>query len=299
MNSTTTTGHGHAHGHGAHHDDWDTQGNRLENEAEVSIGFLEDAAAWLAGLLDGQPVRRVLDIGSGPGVAACVLAAAFPDAEVVAVDGSAPLLERATARVARLGLGDRVTVAHQDLPAELDGLAPADVVWAARVVHHLGDQEDAVRRIGALVRPGGVLALAEGGLPMRFLPRDIGFGRPGIGVRLEAALEDLFSEMRAAQPDAVETVEHWPAILAAAGLTPAGTRSFLVDRPAPLDPAARTVMLDWWTSIGSRVADRVSTEDRRTLERLLDPDDEKSLHHREDAFVLWASTVHAGRAGRG
>jgi SAM-dependent methyltransferase len=285
------------HGHGQLcQDDWDAAGAKLEVEGEASLASLQGAAAWLAELAGDRPVRRVLDLGSGPGVASCVLAAAFPDAVVAAVDGSAPLLERASARAARLGVGDRVVVARQDLPDGLDSLEPADLVWASRVVHHLGDQGDAVRRMAALVRPGGVLAIAEGGLPLRSLPRDIGIGRPALESRIDVALQDWFAEMRAAQPGARSTVEHWPGLLADAGLTPCGTRSFLVDHPAPLDPQTRAVVAGWWVGLRDRLADGISADDRATLDRLLDPQDEEGLYRRPDVFMLMANTVHAGRA---
>jgi SAM-dependent methyltransferase len=286
----------HHHGHQAlHQEDWDAAGARLEGEAEMALGFLEGAAAWLAELAGDRPVRRVLDLGSGPGVGSCALAAAFPDAEIVAVDGSAPLLARASARAARLGLGDRLAVARRELPGGLASLDPADVVWASRVVHHLGDQHEAVRRMAALVRPGGVLAIAEGGLPRRSLPRNIGIGRPGLEARLDVATEDWFAAMRAAQPGAVPVVEDWSEILAHGGLVPCGSRSFLVDRAAPLDPATRAIVADWWSGTRDRVADRISADDRATLERLLDPLDTAGLYRRPDLFVLMATTVHAGR----
>lgn len=287
---TTTSGHG-------HHGGWDDDGERLEREAEMSLGLLEGAAGWLAELAGDRAVRRVLDIGSGPGVASCVLAQTFPAAEVVAVDGSGPLLDRASERAARLGLDRRVRTDRRELPAGLDGLEPADVVWASRVVHHLGDQDEAVRRIGALVRPGGILAIAEGGLPVRSLPRDIGVGRPGLEARIDVAVEDWFSAMRAEQPGSVPTVEDWPALLAAAGTAPCGTRSFLVDRPAPLDPATLAVVVARWEGLRARMAERISADDLATLERLLDPRDEAGLHRRRDVFVLSATTVYAGRAG--
>ena len=171
MGTDPTAAHGHGHGHhSVHQDDWDEAGARLEGEAEAGLGFLEGAATWLADLVGDHPVRRVVDLGSGPGVASCVFAATFPHAVVHAVDGSEPLLQRAAARAARLGLVDRLVVARCDLPDGLGALEPADLVWASRVVHHLGDQDEAVHRMAALVRPGGVLAIAEGGLPTRTLP---------------------------------------------------------------------------------------------------------------------------------
>jgi hypothetical protein len=150
--------------------------------------------------------------------------------------------------------------------------------------------------MAALVRPDGLLAIAEGGLAPRSLPRDVGIGRPGLEVRLDVALQDWFSAMRAAQPGAASVVENWPGLLSGAGLAPCGTRSFLVDHPAPLDPATRAVVADWWDGIRTRVADRISADDRAALERLLDPADEDGLYRRRDLFVLSASTVHAGRA---
>jgi SAM-dependent methyltransferase len=294
VSGETTTAEG--HGHHLHQEDWDAAGARLEADAEMALGFLTGAASWLSGLAGELPVRRILDIGSGPGVGSCVLGATFPAAEIVAVDGSAALLARASARADRLGLGDRLVATQRELPGGLDSLDPADLVWASRVVHHLGDQDDAVRRMATLLRPGGVLAIAESGLSPRSLPRSIGFGRPGLEGRLEVAMADWFAEMRGAQPGAVSTVEHWPGLLAGAGLIPCGTRSFLVDHAAPLAPAHRAVVIDWWDGLRDRVTDRISADDRATLGRLLDPQDEGGLYRRPDVFVLMATTVHAGRA---
>lgn len=286
--------HGHGHGHLLDHEDWAASGERLETEAELALDALDGAARWLGSLV--EPVRRVLDVGSGPGVAACRFAGVFTQAQVTAVDGAAPLLDRAASRAARLGVGERVAVEQRELPDGLAGLEPSDIVWASRVVHHLGDQAAAVQQLASLVRPGGVLALAEGGLPQRTLPRDIGIGPPGLEARLDVALQDWFADMRAEQPGAVATVEHWPALLADAGLTPFGTRSFLVDHPAPLDTATRAVVIDGWHGIRDRLGDRIAREDRATLDRLLDPDDDAGLYRRPDLFLLTANTVHVGRA---
>lgn len=71
-------GHTHAHAHRTEDLDWDTVGPSLEEEAELSRPQYEAAARWIADLPEAQHVRRVLDIGSGPGVISCLLAEVFP-----------------------------------------------------------------------------------------------------------------------------------------------------------------------------------------------------------------------------
>lgn len=94
----------------------------LENGGELQLPVLHRTADRLGELLGpGAEVRRILDIGSGPGVMTCVLAEAFAGAETVAVDGAPVLLERTSARAERLGLGGRVTVRHAELPEGLHG----------------------------------------------------------------------------------------------------------------------------------------------------------------------------------
>ncbi|MEC4018730.1 class I SAM-dependent methyltransferase [Streptomyces sp. H27-D2] len=301
------THHDSAHAHRTHDHtadlDWETLGPFLEQSAELNASYFEQAAGWLGELFaeGGRgpgDVGRLLDVGSGPGVASCLFAGAFPEAEVVAVDGSQALLDRTAARAVRLGLADRVRTRCAELPDGFDAVGTADLIWSSHALHHLGDQRAAVQRLARSLRPGGVLALAEGGLSARFLPRDVGFGRPGLQARLEAINEDWFTRMRAGLPDAKETVEDWPALLAAGGLIGAGSRTFLVDLPAPLDAAARLPLHTELSGQRERFAEDLDAEDRGTLDRLLDPEDPAGLLLRPDVFVLRAFTVHTARACR-
>lgn len=285
--------HGHSHGHGhvpAADLDWDALAAHLELEADLRAGAVTDAGRWLLGLHGDGGVRRVLDVGSGPGVIAGLLAEVFPAAEVVAVDQSAALLERARTRS-----GGRLGTRQADLPAEFDKLGEADLIWSGNAIHHLGDQQAALTSLAGLLRPGGLLAVAESGLPARYLPRDFGLGRPGFQARMDAAHEDGFSTMRAELPGSTAEIEDWPAMLRRAGLTPTGTRTFLVDHPAPLAEPVRRYLHTQLTRRHDQLAEQLAPEDRATLEALLAEDAPTGILRRPDAFYLSAMTVHTAR----
>ncbi|HEX2312292.1 MAG TPA: methyltransferase domain-containing protein [Thermomonospora sp.] len=289
--------------HHAEDIDWEAMSDQLVSQAELYVPAFEEAAAWLRGqVCEGQEateVRRVLDVGSGPGVVTSLLARAFPAAEVVAVDQAEGLLERARAYAAEHGVAERVVTRRADLPGDIDALGEADLIWSRNTVHHLGDQQGALHSLGALLRPGGLLAVAEGGLPPRFLPRDIGLGRPGLQARLDVALEEVFTAMRADLPGTTSVVEDWPAMLAQSGLVPTGTRSFLVDIPAPLDVSARRYLHGHLVRLRDKVADRLPEEDLRTLDYLVKEDDERGVLWRPDVFYLAATTIHTARSCTG
>jgi SAM-dependent methyltransferase len=264
---------------------------------------LRRTAARLRELLGPEKeVRRIIDLGSGPGVMTSVLAEAFEDAEVVAVDGAPGLLDRALARAERLGLGGRVTARHAELPEGLTagggpgegGLGTADLIWSSKAVHHLGDQQGALDALAAALRPGGLLAVAEAGLPMRFLPRDIGLGRPGLQARLDALQEQWFEVMRTELPGSARVVEDWPAMLGRAGLTGTGSFTYLLDLPAPLGEAARSFLLGQLTRLREMMSESLDAEDRKTLEVLVDPEAAEGILRRSDAFLLSATTVFTG-----
>ncbi|WP_062644042.1 class I SAM-dependent methyltransferase [Streptomyces maremycinicus] len=284
--------HGHRHGHGHDTDiDWAEMAPHLEAQAELFTPLYERALSWL-----GKEVTEpglIVDVGSGPGVVACLFAEIFSGARVTAVDGSAPLLERARQRADRLGHGDRFDTLAGELPhvlAELD--YPADLLWAGRSLHHLGDQRAALAAFAERLAPGGTLAIMEGGLPPRFLPRDLGFGRPGLEARLDVLQEEWFARMRADLPGSVGETEDWAGLLGAAGLRHVRTRSFLLDLPAPASDRARAYIAASLSRLRDVFGDTLGDDDRAVLDRLLDPGDAAGVHRRADVFVLAAHTVH-------
>ncbi|MBS4100741.1 class I SAM-dependent methyltransferase [Tsukamurella paurometabola] len=279
----------HAHMHT--HPDWADLAPELEAEGEVLLPYATQALDAIGELVPAP--GTVLDVGAGPGVVTAALAARFPSARVVAVDGDDTLLDRARRRGA--AAGHPIEVLRTDLPEGFARLPAADLIWTAQTMHHLGDQRAAVAALAARLAPGGVLAVAEGGLPLRFLPRDIGLGRPGLAERLDALQATGFGEMRAALDGTVDVPEDWPALLRSAGLRDVRARTFLVDRPAPLDDRTRTAVA---RMLGRylRMADRLDPDDAEVLRRLTDPADPHNVRRRPDVFVLTARTVYVGTA---
>jgi SAM-dependent methyltransferase len=272
--------------------------------AEETAGLDRSASWWrpvdqaTAEWLRPRRGGTVADVGCGAGGMTVVLADLVgPEGLVYAVDGEPALLELVRQRAVRHGVAERTRLVTADLG---DGTAggflgePADLIWAAHVVHHVPDQQAAVARLAGLLAPGGRLALAEGGTPMACLPWDVGVGDPGLEGRLQAAEQAWFAEMRASLPGVVREPHGWPLMLAAAGLDGVTSRSFLLDRPAPLDLEAREFVLHGLAKRVERVGDRISTPDRAAWTSLLDRDDPSWLGGRGDLYALSVRTVHVG-----
>jgi len=276
--------------------DWAEQAAYLADAARTDAEWYRSLASRLA-----RPADRLLvDVGCGGGGMAVALALAAPAARVVAVDDEPAVLDTAAELFAEVGVDVRTAVADAagDPQALADAIGgPADLVWASAVVHHAPDQQATVDVLAGLLAPQGRLALAEGGLPRRHLPWDLGTGRPGLESRLEQAQDGWFAAMRDSLPGAVRLPYGWPNALRRAGLADVTTWTSLIERPAPLSPAERE-------RVAGKLAHRVEwlrerrllpAEDDGAWSRLLDPDRPEWIGHRDDVFVLDARSVHVGR----
>lgn len=114
----------------------------------------------LARRIDCDEVRKVLDVGCGPGNSTTILAERFPGAAVCGIDASEEMIE--AAQKAQPALEFRRCDASREL-ATLPG--PYDVVFSNACLQWIPDHERLLADLLALVRPGGVLAFQ---IPMQY-----------------------------------------------------------------------------------------------------------------------------------
>lgn len=291
---------GQSHSHHSPDVDWATMVALTEQEAEVLFAFLSHAMSLLADLAtnSGLPVRRILDVGSGPGVGTCALADTFTQATVLAVDGSAEMLASVTSRATRLGVVDRVATQLVDLHEGMANLGTADLVWASMVVHHVGNEAAALRQIRSCLEPGGLFAMVEFGEPLRLLPEGVNLGRPGLWGRLDAARRAWLADMRAGLPGATSS-DDYPAMLEAAGFDVVVDTVVGVDLPPPLDDRARAVALGHLRRLREHVERFGDPADLDVLDVLTNENDPDGMARRPDAFFRASRRLLVSRARGG
>ncbi len=107
--------------------------------------------------------KRILDIGCGLGHNVLPIAAAFPDAEVIAVDAGAPMLRYGAARAESLGVTN-VTFVQGDVAA-LDEFEDASFDWiqSTMFLHETSYKElkRIMRETRRLIAPGGLVLHIE------------------------------------------------------------------------------------------------------------------------------------------
>ncbi|WP_267357575.1 MULTISPECIES: trans-aconitate 2-methyltransferase [unclassified Methylobacterium] len=199
--------------------------------------------------------RLAVDLGCGPGNSTALIAARFPDAEVIGLDTSPAMLESARVRLPDL------TFAQADTATWVPERAP-DLIYANAVLQWLPDHGTLLPRLFGLLAPGGVLAvqmpdnLAE---PTHRLMREVAgvgpwapaIGDPDVAGRLGRMLEpgayyDLLAP-HAAEVDVWRTAYHHRMADAAAiveWVSATGLRPFL----DPLTAAEKAGFLAAYTA---------------------------------------------------
>jgi SAM-dependent methyltransferase len=273
----------HSHDHDSN--EFSGDADLLDLDGEVLHEYLSQATAWVREVVAGRPVRRILDVGCGTGNGALALAGAFPDAQVTAVDQSGELLARLRDKAREHGLDQRVRTVEADLNQAWPAHEPADLTWTSMALHHLSDPDRALREILAATLPGGLLAVAEITGPHRFLPDEIGLGRPGLEERVQAAVAEHHAE---AMP---HLGADWGPLLARAGWTGVTERAFGIELSAPLPAAAGRFAQAYLRRVRTHLDGTLAADDQAALDVLLADDGPASVLRREDLAIRGMRTL--------
>jgi ubiquinone/menaquinone biosynthesis C-methylase UbiE len=261
----------------------------LELDADVLHGYWTAALDWVRDAAAALSPANLLDLGAGTGTGALGLAERFPDATVTAVDVEPDALERLRGKAKERGLAARVRAVEADLDAAWPDLGPLDLTWASMSLHHLADPGAALREVLGVTRPGGMIAVAEFPVALRFLPDDLGTGQAGFEDRVIAVVN-------AAHVEQMPTLgSQWAPRLAEAGWHVTAERTFPIDTGRPASPLAGQYARIWFARLAQRWTDRLEPGDQATLAVLLDEHDPRSLLHRDDLRIRGTRIVTLGR----
>lgn len=130
---------------------WDKRADRYAQKPVKDMGSYEKTLDRTRAHL--EPGDEVLELGCGTGTTALLLAPSVK--RILGTDASARMVEIAREKAAAQGVAN---VRFERATPFDELLAPGsfDVVLAFNLLHLLGDVPGAVRRIGELLRPGGL-----------------------------------------------------------------------------------------------------------------------------------------------
>jgi ubiquinone/menaquinone biosynthesis C-methylase UbiE len=103
--------------------------------------------------------NRLMDVGCGQGLAFSLVQKHFAPREIVGVDVDPRLLELARSAAARCSVPVTVkacSVTSLDLPDE-----SVDAILCHQLIHHVADQQGALRELHRVLKPGGYFFLSE------------------------------------------------------------------------------------------------------------------------------------------
>lgn len=104
---------------------------------------------------------RVLDLATGTGDLAIMVARRHPATRVVGLDPAERMLERAEPKIGRAGVGDRVSLVPGDAQTLPFPDASFDGVTIAFGIRNVPDRDRALREMRRVTRPGGRVAILE------------------------------------------------------------------------------------------------------------------------------------------
>jgi SAM-dependent methyltransferase len=251
--------------------------------------FWEPLDRQMINWLGIKPDQVVLDAGCGRGDHLGLFAEAA--ATVKGLDLKSESLDVAQARLKAHPHASRITFHEGDVLAPPFKAGSFDLVWASHLLHILKDPAAGAKSLTGTLKKGGRLVVRENHLgSTTILPLDTGVGRPGLECRIQSVFADWFVDDRLKRG---RVPYGWAEVLHKAGLKDVRTKSFLFEAAPPFTANQETYLrerlkrnMEW--------GDKLSADDRKTLEIITDPKSEHYAIKRSDLNVVSVSTIYIG-----
>jgi SAM-dependent methyltransferase len=231
---------------------------------------------------------RLLDAGCGSGEMLQRLRdTAGPRADVVGIDLSA-----AHVRAARETVDGSITVLQGNLLTMPLQPASFDLIWSANTINHLRDPVAGLRRLTALLRTPGRIAIGQSSLlPELYFAWDSRLER----LTREAVRRYYEDRYRLAEHD-LDGARNLLGWLQGAGLRNIAARTFVIERTAPLGHADLEYLLEviFRGTWGERLRPYLTPTDYETLRRSCAPDDPEFALRRPDFHFIQTFTLVVG-----
>jgi ubiquinone/menaquinone biosynthesis C-methylase UbiE len=252
-------------------------------------------AAMLA-WLDPAPRAQIFDAGCGPGIMVARFAEAVgPDGHVAGLDINADIIAQARQNLA-LFPPRRVSLHEGSLLTLPFEPGRFDLAWASFVLHHIPDPVAAIAELRRVVKSDGRIVVRESGVPLRWLPFDLGIGAPGLTDRLRVAQNRWFADHRYEQPVEQPYPGGWLQALQDGGCSTVTARTFFIERLPPFSDDERAYLLSslrlWLDDSGRRAY--LDGDDICVLAALIDPGNPYFVLQRADLHVLTGLSLYVG-----
>jgi trans-aconitate 2-methyltransferase len=129
----------------------------------------------LLALIEPGPINRAVDLGCGPGELTALAAQQLGVSEMIGIDNSQAMLERAAEHIS-----DTVRFEYGDIGA-WKSFQDFDLVLAAASLQWVPDHVDVITRSAAALRPGGQIAIqvpANAAMPAHVVARNLAEREP-------------------------------------------------------------------------------------------------------------------------
>ncbi len=269
---------------------WVTQ---LNSNSQVYLSVIEPMIDWLC----AEQALQVLDAGCGRGEPALLFASR--GCRVTGVDKDATMLESALHLVSQVPFSGEIKLAQGDLAQLADEDDSFDLVWTSAALHHVADKVATVKELSRVLKLGGRLAIREGGLPLQFLPFDIGLTAPGLQDRLHVADNQWFVSMtQATLPEERPYPFGWSQLLRGAGFVNIQARTFLMEALPPFTAAqAEFITYHLWRTYErdrGQYGPLLNEADCLAVQQLLDSSSPHYILARDDLHLRYGLCVYVG-----